>query len=155
MPFTYTLKHETIEFAGGNITVRGLGVPEFTQLVSVHTDAAVTLFAEIQAKAAKNEALDIAELLFDVLNRFQAAVSHIIALAADEPGRVSEVAKLPVDVQMAAIEKIAGLTFAMDGGAKKFWETAKNIALANAGLKENGSQLLQTFMNGSGLSEPK
>jgi len=155
MPLIYTLNYETIKFTGGELSVRGLALPEINQLVAVHTEAAMSLFGEIQAKAAKDQQLDIGEMIFDVLNRFQAAVAHAIALAADAPDQVAVAAQLPMDVQLAAIEKIAVLSFAMDGGAKKFWETVQNLALAKGGLGEVGSQLLQTFMSGSGPSEGK
>lgn len=155
MPFNYTLTYEKIEFTGGEISVRGLALPEINQLVAVHTEAAMKLFGEIQAKAVKDQPLDVGEMIFDVLNRFQAAVAHAIALAADEPDKVAQAAQLPMDVQLAAIEKIAVLSFAMDGGAKKFWETVQKLALAKGGLGEMGSQLLQPFMSGSGPSEDK
>jgi hypothetical protein len=154
MPVNFTLKYEEIKFTGGDISVRGLGIPEINQLVAVHTEAAVTLFGEIQAKAGKNDQLDIGELIFDVLNRFQAAVAHVIALAADEPDALPTIARLPVDVQLAALEKIATLSFAMDGGAKKFWEIVLNLAREKGDLAEKGRRLLQTFTSGFGLSDP-
>ncbi len=155
MPINYTLKYETIEFTGGSISVRGLGTPEIIQLVAVHSETAMTLFSEIQAKASKNEELDLAELIFSFLTRFQSAVAHAIALAADEPEQVLMISTLPVDVQMKALEVIGRLSFAMDGGAKKFWETVLKLATANSGLREKASQLTQTFMSGSGLSDRK
>lgn len=155
MPINYTLKYEKIEFEGGDISVRGLGTPEIIQLVSVHTETAMTLFGEIQAKASANEQLDLAELIFNFLTRFQSAVAHAIALAADEPGEVHTIARLPVDVQMKALEVIGRLSFAMDGGAKKFWETVLKLAAANSGLREKASQLTQMFTSGSGISDLK
>lgn len=152
MPVTYTLSYEKIEFKGGELAVRGLGIPEISQLVSLNTEAAVTVFGEVQKLVAAGREIDLADLLFEILNRFQTAVAHMIAIAADEPEQMVLISKLPVDVQVAAIEKIARLSFAMDGGAKKFWGTVLALLGKSDGLKAQASQLIATFTNGSGRS---
>lgn len=153
MPVNYTLSYEPIKFTGGDIAVRGLGIPEISQIVSVNTEAAVTLFAEIQQAVSEGKELDLANLLYSILTRFQAAVAHTIALAADEPEKVPLIAQLPVDVQVAALEVIARRSFAMDGGAKKFWQTVVSLVGANDGLQKQVRQLSAMFTSGSGPSE--
>lgn len=153
MPYTYTLKYETFDFAGGSLSVRGLGVPEIAQIVSVNAEAAVELFNEIAQSAAENKELDIGALIFSLLNRFNVAVAHTIALAVDAPEDIDVMSTLPIDVQVEALHRIARLSFAMDGGAKKFWETVLLLVAANGGLRETLQKLTATYMNGSGLSE--
>lgn len=154
MPLIYTLKYETIKFADGELSVRGLGILELQQLVAVHTDAAVTLFNEISA-LSKQERIDIAKLITGVAQRFSSVVAHAIAMAADEPDRYEDYLRLHVDVQWAAIEKIVQLSFGMDGGAKKFFQTV--VASFDEKVSEDGLKkavaLGKTFMSGSGISE--
>jgi hypothetical protein len=155
MPFNYTLIYEKIEFAGGDLSVRGLGVPEIAQVVSINTEAAVELFNEITTAAKENQEIDIGALIFALLSRFSTAVAHTIALAADAPDQIAGVSKLPIDVQVEALQRIARLSFAMDGGVKKFWETVLAHVAASKGLSETVQELTATFMNGSGPSEDK
>jgi hypothetical protein len=131
----YTLKTETIPFDGGEITVRGLTVPDITQLVSVHQDTARSIYDRFSGKNA--DALSeqtVESLALEILGTFPAAVAHLIWLCDPEHGDapIDDYAVLPVDVQVASLEKITTLTFAMQGGLKNFVETVARIA-ANAG----------------------
>ena len=152
MPVTYTLTYETIKFTGGEISVRGLGIPEISQLVSLHTEAAMALFSEISALGAK-ETVSIEVIIFSAFQRFQAAVSHMVALAADAPEDYDTILKLPPDVIFTAVEKTINLTFAMDGGVKKFWQIVLEKLGENHDLQARIIALSKPFMNGSGLSE--
>lgn len=154
MPYSYTLTTERIEFTGGFIAVRGLTIPEITQLVSVNSEAAIMLFDEIKHAAAEKKEFDLAFFLFSVLNRFSVAVAHTIALAADCPDDIAGISKLPPDVQAAALEAIARISFAMDGGAKKFWQTVLSLLGEKGGLVEKLKPHIETFTSGSGLSAP-
>lgn len=155
MPLNYTLKYEKIEFNDGqdDISVRGLGVPEITQIVSVNTEAAVALFDEIVKTAGEQKEIDLGLLIFTILQRFEIAVAHTIALAADVPDQIDEVTKLPVDVQVKALEVIARRSFGMDGGAKKFWEIVAGLLAQNGDLKAKMLPFIETFTNGFGRSE--
>lgn len=132
----YTLKTETIKFEGGEITVRGLTVPDITQLVQVHQDSAVAIYAKFTGKDAEQLSEQTVEsVALELLGKFPAAIAHLLYLcdAEREPSiNVEAYASLPVDVQVVALEKIAELTFAMQGGLKNFVETVVRIA-ANAG----------------------
>lgn len=132
----YTLKTETIKFEGGEITVRGLTVPDITQLVQVHQDSAVAIYEKFTGKDASALSEQTVEsVALELLGKFPAAIAHLLFLcdAEREPGTaVDPYATLPVDVQVASLEAIATLTFAMQGGLKNFVETVVRIA-ANAG----------------------
>jgi hypothetical protein len=152
MAYSYTLSHERIEFTGGYISVRGLSIPEIQQIVSVNSEAAMILFEEIKQVAAEQKEIDIAFFVFSILNRFSVAVAHAIALAADVPNDIEGISKLPPDVQVAALEKIATLSFAMDGGAKKFWQTVLRLVGEKGGLLEKAKPHIETFTSGFGHS---
>ncbi len=132
----YTLKTETINFEGGEITVRGLTVPDITQLVQVHQDSAVAIYEKFSGKdAAALSEQTVESVALELLGKFPAAIAHLLFLCDSEKEDGADVglyASLPVDVQVAALESIATLTFAMQGGLKNFVETVTRIA-ANAG----------------------
>ncbi len=132
----YTLKTETINFEGGEIIVRGLTVPDITQLVQVHQDSAVAIYEKFTGKNANQLTEQTVEsVALELLGKFPSAIAHLLYLcdAEREPESTVDVyAGLPVDVQVAALEAIATLTFAMQGGLKNFVETVARIA-ANAG----------------------
>ncbi len=132
----YTLKTEAVLFEGGEIVVRGLTVPDLTQLVEVHQDSAVAIYEKFSGKNA--EALSeqtVESVALEILGKFPSAIAHLLYLcdADREPDTTVEpYAILPIDVQVAALEKIATLTFAMQGGVKNFVETVVRL-VANAG----------------------
>lgn len=132
----YTLKTEAVHFEGGEIVVRGLTVPDLTQLVEVHQDSAVAIYEKFSGKNA--EALSeqtVESVALEILGKFPSAIAHLLYLcdADREPDTTVEpYAILPIDVQVAALEKIATLTFAMQGGVKNFVETVVRL-VANAG----------------------
>lgn len=132
----YTLKTEAVKFEGGEIVVRGLTVPDLSQLVEVHQDSAVAIYEKFSGK--NPEALSeqtVESVALEILGKFPSAIAHLLYLcdAEREPdATVEPYASLPIDVQVAALEKIATLTFAMQGGVKNFVETVVRL-VANAG----------------------
>ncbi|WP_425962720.1 phage pre-tape measure protein [Rhizobium nepotum] len=131
----YTLKTENIPFDGGEITVRGLTVPDISQLVAVHQDTAKSIYERFSGKGAEAVSEQTVEsLALEILGTFPAAVAHLIWLCDSERGDavIDDYAVLPIDVQVATLEKIATLTFAMQGGLENFIATVTRIA-ANAG----------------------
>lgn len=151
----YTLKTETINFEGGEITVRGLTVPDITQLVQVHQDSAVSIYERFSGKdAASLSETTVESLALEMLGKFPAAIAHLLWLCdaeREEGTPVDDYAVLPVDVQVAALEQIAGITFAMQGGLKNFVETVVRIS-ANAGGLSKELKKPQLSTNGFGGS---
>ncbi|AEG53115.1 phage pre-tape measure protein [Sinorhizobium meliloti] len=135
MPLNYTLKYDSIKFTGGELSVRGLTVPDITQLVHIHQDAALSIYDRFKDPKMLGEG-SVESVAQELLGKFPSVVAHLIALAADEPHRLDDYAKLPIDVQVAALEKIAILTFAMEGGLKNFIETVTRIAASAGGLTD-------------------
>ncbi len=137
----YTLKTETIEFGeDSKITVRGLTVPDITQLVQVHQDSAVAIYEKFSGKnAAALSEQTVESVALELLGKFPSAIAHLLYLcdAEREPETLVEVyATLPIDVQVAALEHIATLTFAMQGGLKNFVETVVRITASASGLSK-------------------
>lgn len=149
--FKYSPPQETITFAGGEFTVRGLALTDTTQLVSMHKDKISEIFDQFSGRTPDTiQTSEMVDLALALVEHSPALVAHIIALAADALDEFDSIRKLPIDVQVAAIEKICELTFAMGGGAKKFAETVIRLStMTRTSLKS------QTLTNGSGLSVAK
>lgn len=126
----FTPQQVTIEFGDGHsLSVRGLNVPDLTQLIEVHQDAARELYDRVTGRDGEViTTFDAGSLAAALAATVPAMVAHTIALAADVPDRIEDVAKLPIDVQVAALEKIAGLTLAMSGGLGNFLEMVTRIS---------------------------
>lgn len=82
---------------GGGVSfeVRGLSLEDLVVLLEDHKEALVTIFAS-------PEGTDFEELL----QRFPRFISAAIAFAADEPELVEQVNKLPIGIQLRAIEAV-------------------------------------------------
>ncbi len=130
MALNFTPQTKKIEFSGGDMTVRGLNFPDLTVLVQTHREAAQELYDRFTG-LRKDDAIttdDIGSIAMDLVSTVPAVVAHVIAIAADEPESFDLVTRLPFDVQATALEEIASLTFAMEGGAKGFLETILRIS---------------------------
>lgn len=108
-----------VKTSGGSFSVRGLSLEDIASLVTRHRAAAEAMFQQFsgQPDQALNDARAIGVGLLQVA---PAAVAEIIAIAsgdADEEG-VAIAKRLPIDVQLAALEKIGEMTFATEGGLK-------------------------------------
>lgn len=118
MALKFTLQTETVEFPGGEITIRGLTFPDIAQLVEVNRDALAPLFDKYSGRKPEkivNE--DAGDIVLDILTAAPAAVTNIIALAADAPDQFDLIAQIPIGAQIEIVIKIGELTFKTNGGA--------------------------------------
>jgi hypothetical protein len=122
---------ETVLCAGGSFDVRGLSLSDITVLVGFHKERLTELFDQFAIKDANGlkQLSPDASLDFGAtaLTAAPLLVAHVIAMAEERPHgqdpAISVALKLPVDVQIDAIEKILKLTFSTEGGPKKVLET--------------------------------
>lgn len=129
---------ETIEFPGGSFAVRGLALQDITVLLRAHYATASALFDKYVGESALAAAslevpgagLDMGDPKSVVLEALEVApgmIADVVALAADEPGSAPLVRKMPVVVQVTAIEAVIRLTMEAEGGMEKFIETVTKI----------------------------
>lgn len=157
MALKYTLKTKRIwidQQADEYIEVRGIGLSEAAQLLSGHTEQATMLFDKLTAPKVKGKTalseINIEKLLSDMIVSAPAMVTHLIALASDETEQFDLISKLPVDVQFLAVEAIATLTFASNGGTKNFLETVFRMLASTNGLADQlRNAKIPQSMNGS------
>lgn len=120
MPVKFTLKTETIKDGDNEVVVRGLSLNDIVQLMVVNRDAVEAMFGEFAGRDPEQiKDTEITEVAMNLIETAPAMVAHIIALAADATDEFDNIMKLPVGMQMDALEKVGGLTFTSGGGAKK------------------------------------
>lgn len=117
---SYELPTKKIDLTDGvYFTVRGLSLPDISKIVEAHEPIVTELFSKY-AGSVNDESLENISMLGNTLmESAPILVSHIIAIAADEPGEADKIAQLPFPTQMEALEAIGSLTFIGSGGVKK------------------------------------
>lgn len=114
---------------GKSFSVRGICLDDLTLLLR-HRGAEIrAFFAKYNADPAKGglPAAFSADVGMTLLEAAPMLVAEIIACAADEPAMIAKAAKLPLNAQLDALEKIATLTFDAEGGPKKFIEAVIRV----------------------------
>lgn len=119
----------------GEITLRGLTLPDVRALIASHPVETQMLYNRAsqmadQLKGKTPEELltmdmtevDFVGVLGAVIQSAPVMVAHMIAMATGEDDKESiEIAeRLPLDVQLECLTAIGGLTFVMEGGARNF-----------------------------------
>lgn len=108
-----------VPFTGGSFTVHGVSFDELTRLA---TDATADVMAAIDAyeemTASGNDSGEA--IIGIVLAKAPDLAARLIANAADEPDLFPTVRKMPLSVQMNALEAIFRLTFEEPEALKKF-----------------------------------
>lgn len=129
------LPEAVIEFSGGEFAVRGLGLADITLIVRRHSDVLEQIFQKV-AEQKKGEVSDdaMAEFALNLVESAPDVVADIIACGSGDPTASDVAGRLPASVQLDALEKIGGFTFAVAGGPKKVAETVVRIAQSATSL---------------------
>lgn len=146
---SYKVPKQEIALSGGQVlTVRGLSLSDILQLVRRFKPELEGIFSIITSGELDIE--NTAQLAFAAIQSAPELVAYGVALAADEPDASDVVLTLPLDVQVAALEAIATLTFSSGGGVKKMLEAVVRMM---QGLNQTAESL--TSNAGFGDSEGK
>ncbi|MEP2533551.1 hypothetical protein [Shimia sp.] len=136
----FTPKTEKVEIPGGEFTVRGLSLEDFTVLLREHYQPAKAIFDRYVTEGTI-DALDQAangdsplglsrvhDVLLEAIEAAPALIGDAIARAADETDNPHLARLLPAGVQIEAIQKIVTLTLEAEGGLEKLVETVIKLA---------------------------
>ncbi len=133
MALNFTLQKEKIEFAGGDIEVRGLTFPDISKLIMVHRDSIVPLFDKYAGRSTEKMIIDdVGEITLDLLMSAPTMITHVIAMAADSEDQFNLVAAIPIGAQCDIIAKVAELTFKTNGGLGNLVAVVKNQVRSTA-----------------------
>lgn len=115
----------TVAVPGGEVTVRGLGLDSVVFLLRTHAEPLQEVY--LKATAGDIDGLDTHAVAAAMLDESATLAACIIACAAGEPEEIDKAMGLPAPSQLELLEAIGRLTFAMEGGAKKFLETVERM----------------------------
>lgn len=111
---------------GSTFAVRGVTPADITMLMMRHKETVIMLFQK-EIMNTKNPSFtvdDINRLGASVMTNAPIILAELIALASDEGLEVAAtVTKLPLSVQVLALNDILELTMTNEGGGKKLVET--------------------------------
>lgn len=126
----YQPERKAIQFKGGSFQVKGLSLDDVAVLMKHHLDDLDNLL-ELYARDVSNEFVvsATAQYAVSLIREAPALVANVIALAAEEPDRVDNARRLPIPVQVEALKAIGALTFEESGGAKKFFESLRDLVM--------------------------
>jgi hypothetical protein len=133
-----------VKFAGGEFAVRGLSLEHITFIVRAHGVALNSVFDKIVQKAADPEgefsAGEVGDMVLPFLQEVPQVAAMIIASGAGDPSDTELARRLPVPVQVEALEQVLRLTFDAEGGPKKFLQTVIRLMKGTQGLLSQLSQ---------------
>lgn len=111
------------------ITVRGLSFEDFTVLFSQFGKETDKIFQFIESLQESGKAdFDAKAFGAELIASAPKAVASLIALAADMPDRATQVARMPLPVQIRALEAIYRMTVEEAGGIADFLAQVTRIA---------------------------
>lgn len=147
----FVIETATISRGKSSFEVRGFSASDLERLI-VHNRNSVQLIFNLAETHGINSTKDLNEnnlrsLVSGVMENFPTLIANVVAIASDEPEKWEKVLKLPVEVQLDAINKIAGLTF---GDATNFGAFRGNVLAAMTTIRS----LLrpQTMMDSGSLN---
>jgi hypothetical protein len=119
-------ERHVVKTSGGEFSVRGLSLVDFTSLFHSHRGELTALFERFQKPGGKKAiSLDSASDIGASLIRSSPLIAaEVIAVAATEPGEfdasaLAAATSLPLPYQLEALEAVAKLTFTAENPPKK------------------------------------
>lgn len=135
----YVIPHKDIPLneEGDFFQVRGISGADIIRLSGDFAPAMMMLYGKVMETAKGDEKLEpqaVIALLKDALREAPDLVFHAIALANDDPDGYDVVTKLPLTVQLEAIEQIMLLSIRSDAELKKFQEVTLRLIQKATGM---------------------
>jgi hypothetical protein len=116
-----TIPSDTVQIPDGDgfaaETVWGLTPEHLVILLMGHRSAMETFYAKVAEGDLPTD--DYMAMVVSMMAEAPALLGALLACGFNEPDQAEFCRKLPLSVQVDALDKIAALTFAAEGGAKK------------------------------------
>jgi hypothetical protein len=121
------LARETVPVpGGGSVDVRGLSYSDIRSVFELFPQAASKFF-DIVSDQGAGTAVNNAGIAVALMKELPEVAAALIAHASDEPESLAVALTLPIPVQTDLLVAIGKLTFATEGGAKKFLQTVTSL----------------------------
>lgn len=116
---SYVERQDSVEIPGNEpLVVRGFSLPDILLLIHRHKGMVEELFGRVASGELKSDTVE--QTIMAVVGEFSPVVGQVIASAAGEPDQWETAMRLPLGVQVEALDKIITLTFEANGGVEKF-----------------------------------
>lgn len=126
--FDYEIPKRDVQLPGGNsFAVRGFSLEDITMLIDEQGPVIQQFFDRYSSNGQFRADASPVAALMDLTKQAPGLTASIISRAADEPGTEAKIRKLPVGVQIDALQKVAELTFEASGGPGNFVETVISL----------------------------
>jgi len=131
----FVIPTETVSWgkdSANSVVVRGLSYNDFVELFTEFGKAVDILFEVIEGGEAKIQSFaengGIKEFGAGMIKKSPQLVAKLIALATDSPSQATQVARMPLPVQMRLLEAVYRLTVEEAGGLADFLQLVLKIA---------------------------
>lgn len=136
------IKREKVELdEKQSFEVRAISTNDIMVIASDHGAKMALLFGKLtDARDSGSITGDgVRDIIFDLAREFPEVAATVIAMAADEytDDGMAFANQIPFTVQVDAIEKIFGLTFASEGAVKKLMESLTRMLMGVSGALTN------------------
>jgi hypothetical protein len=130
---------DTVKTLSGDFVVRGLGLDDIKFLFSNNAQQLKLVFDQASNLAKAADEIDYVSFAAALIHLAPDVVTTAIACANDEADDdgIMAARRLPMAVQIDAIEKIGRLTFETEGGPKKVFEIVMRMAKGAQGMLPN------------------
>ncbi len=140
----YVISTRDVVGPGGSFTVRGVNARDIAVVFNMHGPAMAKIFSDViaQAKSGKRTTFtnaDTMDVIRDIVPQVPEVAVALIAMAADDytPEGIEAAGKLPMGVQIEALQKTFEVTFESEAEIKKLGELLlTSIAQMTGSLKK-------------------
>ncbi|RVT75681.1 hypothetical protein EM858_14640 [Agrobacterium sp. CNPSo 2736] len=128
---TLVLPSETVKVGEQSFEVQGLALAHITRIIREHR----SVCAELYTKAIGGELTgSVEEIALGMADDFAPLAAMVIACGSGNPKAADKASRLPLSVQVDALEKIINLTLVAEGGLEKLMEIVVRAMAGAASL---------------------
>lgn len=151
------IEYATIEISEGkSFEIRGLNASDIMAVVRTHTPVLMKLYSDFKAQhtPGKPFTLDVVRgMLEQTLREADDLVYILIASAADQPDKADVVRRLPMRVQLEAMEKTVFLSIQTEAELKKLQEVVLRIVAGVTSAMELSATAISSISGGTSAKE--
>lgn len=147
------IEYATVELGGGKeFKIRGLNASDIMAVVRTHTPILMKLYADFKAQHQPGQpfTMDVVRgMLEKTLHEADDLVFILVASAADQPDKADVVRRLPMRVQLEAMEKAVMLSIQTEAELKKLQEVVLRIVAGVTSAMELSATAISSISGGT------
>lgn len=119
---TSTVLRKKIEWPGGDVEVRAIGLQDVAIIIDAHqatVDRIATMISSRKDLDFDNNVI-VVDTIMEAIRESPLLVANLIALCADESEHMEAASKIPLPAQIEILQAISDITFKDEAALKKF-----------------------------------